>query len=110
MIKNNRCNKILCLFAAVIFFFCIASGCKLSFEEEETQSNATQQESVKENKSARKAKAAIIQYMNYTALNECCEGVKHSLDASGIDRCDVGDYPVVVATQRNRQDRGAACD
>lgn len=63
----------------------VTSGCKMSFDEEETESEEVKQESKVESLSTRRAKVSIIQYINYTALNECCEGIKQSLEAANIE-------------------------
>ncbi len=68
----------------LLLFVSVTSGCKMSFDEDEIVSESIQQESKPENLSTRKAKVSIIQYMNYTALNECCDGIKQSLDEAGI--------------------------
>ena len=84
MIKN-KCCKLLCLLAAALLIICDVAGCKLSFEEDEVQSTVSEQEKTEKNKYARKAKVAVIQYMNNPALNDCCEGVKKSLENTDFE-------------------------
>ena len=84
MIKN-KCCKLLCLLAAALLIICDVAGCKLSFEEDEVQSTVSEQEKTEKNKYARKARVAVIQYMNNPALNDCCEGVKKSLENTDFE-------------------------
>lgn len=82
---KNRLNIFSLVLVLALLLTTVISGCKMSFDDEEAESEAVQQESKAENLSTRKAKISIIQYMNYTALNECCDGIKQSLDAANIE-------------------------
>ncbi len=64
----------------------IFSGCsmQLSFEDSDTDTEIEQTDTEDENKSARQSRVSIIQYIDYSSLNECCEGIKSSLDSAGI--------------------------
>ena len=87
------------LLLILLSFLCSAvfSGCRLSFEDEDTDSAETNSkpESSLESLSTRKAKVSIIQYMDYTELNECCEGVKSALNQTEIE------YNVLVGSSKS---------
>ena len=83
MKKRLKIFSAMLTFALLITF--VTSGCKMSFDEEDTDTEEVSQESKVESLSTRKAKVSIIQYMDYTALNECCDGIKQSLDSAGIE-------------------------
>ncbi len=81
----KRSVKLISIILAIVLTALAVSGCKLSFEDEEENNSQTETESDVESLSTRKAKISIIQYMNYTSLNECCEGVRKSLDEAGYE-------------------------
>ncbi len=77
--------RFISVFTMLTLLVCfVFSGCGLSSETADTDT-ASQEESQAENLSTRKAKVSIIQYASYSSLNECCEGIKKSLDEAGIE-------------------------
>lgn len=85
------------VFSVFLIAILILSGCKMSFDDEETTVSGESQ-SQTENTSARKAKVEIIQYLNYKALNECCEGITQTLDEDGIE------YEVFIGSDSSAED------
>lgn len=82
----KKCLKtFVVIIAFAVFLTSVMTGCKMSFDDEDTESEEIGQESKAENLSTRKAKVSVIQYMNYTALNECCDGIKQSLENADIE-------------------------
>lgn len=85
--------------AAFLIFVSAMCGCQLSFEDETEQESeaAAESEGMTENLSTRKAKVSIIQFMDYSSLNECCEGVKKSLDEANVE------YEVTVGSENSAE-------
>lgn len=80
----KRLIKILSIFTIISLLTCfVFSGCNSSNNTDTDLTVSTASE--EENLSTRKAKVSIIQYMPYSSLNECCEGIKQSLDEVGIE-------------------------
>lgn len=75
------------LFLAVIMLLSVtACSMKLSVDDSESDSVSEQAavSSERETGSTKAAYVEIIQYMDHTGLNECCNGIKACLDKSGI--------------------------
>lgn len=86
-----------CLLAFVLFVTAFsACSMKLSVDDEDTASEQSGGGTVTESTSTRQARVSIIQYADYSSLNECCEGVKSVLDSEGIG------YDVTVGA-KNRE-------
>ncbi len=64
----------------------ILSGCslQLSFEDSDTDVTEVNSEEAGGGSPTIDAAVSIIQYMDHTSLNECCDGVKNVLDGAGI--------------------------
>lgn len=76
--------KLISVFIILAMLACsVISAC--TAEETNSDAENTQTESQTENQHTRKAKVSIIQYFSYTALDECCQGIKNSLDNANIE-------------------------
>lgn len=79
-IRKKAAAALLMLTAAVLLTGCM----KLTFDDDTSETASGENASQAVSTSAKTASVYIIQYADYTSLNECCEGVKSSLDKTGI--------------------------
>ena len=97
--KNKRSLIISMLAAVLALTIFTACSMQLSFEDSDTENDAvSDSDTGVQNESTRDASVYIIQYMNYSSLNECCEGVKSSFDSAGIG------YNVIVGTNGSEKE------
>ena len=89
--------KAACVLLAAAMLLC---GCslQLSFEDSDSENVVSADENAVESGSTVDAAVSIIQYMNNTPLNECCEGVKEALESAGIA------YDVTVGGMHTERD------
>ena len=69
---------------------------QLSFDDSDSDdidNNVVESET--ESGSARSAYVTIIQYANYNELNECCNGIKHTLDGANVG------YDVIIGSDKD---------
>lgn len=98
---KTKIRSIAILLAAAIAALCI-SGCsmKLSVDDPEDDNVSDLSESALENESTstRKARVSVIQYADYSSLNECREGVEAALNEAGIG------FEVTVGSKNHEKD------
>ncbi len=87
-----RAKKIFCILLALLLaVLCLISWCSSAQESEEEENEVEFVDETKKNtspaadKTLRKGKAAVIQYIDYSSLNECTKGITKVLDESGIE-------------------------
>ena len=87
---RKLCAAAAMLFSVVMLLSITGCSMKLSVDDSDSDSigEQTAVSSKPESGSTRDAYVEIIQYMDHTGLNKCCDGIKACLDKSGI-RYDV---------------------
>ena len=95
----NTKNRFLALLIILGIIMTCTCGCsmKLSIDDEDSDQTQSENASEQESTSTRKAQISIIQYADYSSLNECCEGVKSALDEAGIA------YDVTVGSKNHEK-------
>ncbi len=83
-IRKRLCSALLA--AALLMTSMSACSMKLSVDDTDTSSDLSAAESQNgaESTSTRNSSVSIIQYIDYSSLNECCEGIRKVLDSEGI--------------------------